>query len=929
MQKIRNFGSVSFNGNQSQIRYSHFVKNDDGTWEKQFGQQDIKNDVYIPNVDAVGSLCLGETQNYEKDLFGNPILVGLGCDFYDKNPPEPVRLSERTYGSDIHPTVKFLADSFEFDEDTDEIPPLRVHFMDIETIVDDKGFLVSWNVGPDRQGKSRGGITLISSYDNITKKNTMFGVDPYNGTEPLPSDTQYIWCKDEKGLIKEYLKYLKATDPDIITGWNCSDYDIPYIANRMVLLFGPNSLWRFGNGSIWMDNVKRRFSTKGINVIDYMILYKKFELTPRRSYSLDNITEVEGVTVDGAGKHKYSGSIKDFYEKDWNGFVRYCAQDAKLVYALDNKKKLIDTFVTCCYLSGIPFNQAIAKDVSWMRIHDAAIYRFCKEQGKQLPDKTEVPENAEKFAGAYVMAPKTGVYDYITVFDVASLYPSCIRALNISIEAYRGQVFSGDIPTQTGPYQVKFYSPFYLSLGEYGTKLLETYNGYNQNQIDVSTNQPIDYTFQTFNELKEFLSKYNYCVAANGAIFTKSDRGVIPALLDEWIAIRKKNKKLYFEYKQKHQETGEDKYKALSDRYNTIQQVYKIRLNSLYGFVGTIYSRFYHTDIAEAVTATGQYVIKHTIAELKKKNMFYDAMYCDTDSVFLNYGQILQHEGIDMSDTNKEACVKRCIEIDKEVKETIENGLNDICGNVMLTEQMYNFESEEVISKMLITSKKKYIARVVYDKTTGQYPEDEFTIKGMEFKKSNLSNNIKKFLKETTLKIMDGAKEGEIASILKNKFYELPNLPIDDISYVQGVRKIDQYASGSNIIINSPTDAIVYFPKKTPYHVSGTITLNALIDYDPELKGMDKVAEGEKGKIVFVTANNMFGVKAITLASSQDWLPKLYEYFTLDVEYMFKRLIIGPLQPTLDAIGFTMNMDSILGYSFVNTDNTMIQPILF
>jgi DNA polymerase elongation subunit (family B) len=299
------------------------------------------------------------------------------------------------------------------------------------------------------------------------------------------------------------------------------------------------------------------------------------------------------------------------------------------------------------------------------------------------------------------------------------------------------------------------------------------------------------------------------------------------------------------------------------------------------------------------------------------------------NSVFLNYGQILRYEGIDISDANKEACVKRCLEIDAEVKAAIEENLQKICGDIMMTPQMYQFESEEVISKLLIPSKKKYIARIVYDKTTGQYPTDDFTIKGMEFKKSNLSDPIKKFLQEMTVKIMDGATEEEVMKILKVKFDELPNIPIDDIAYVQGVRNIEKYANGANIMINSPTDALAYFPSKCPYHVAGALALNTLIDYDPELRDMDKVTEGEKGKIVFVCPTNMFKVKAITLASGADWNPKLYEYFKLDVEYMFDRLILGPLKPTFDALKFRITMDSILGFKFVDKDNTYIQPCLF
>lgn len=929
MKKIRNFGSVVFNTKKSQVNYTHFEKDESGKWKKHHSQQMIKNDVYIPNSEAVAGLRNQKQQSLHKDLFGNNILAMMSCDFFDKNPPDAIRQSPVKFGYDIHPTIKFLAENFEFDEDKDEIPPLRIHYMDIETLVDDKGFLLGWHVGPDKQPE-RGGVTLISSYDNISDKTTLFGVHPYNDTQnPLKQNVEYIWCKDECGVLREYMKYLKKTDPDIITGWNVADYDIPYIANRLKYCFGENSLWHFGNGNIWIDNNKRRFTSNGINIIDYMVIYKKFELKPRRSYSLANICDVEEIKIDGQGKITYDCSFKDFYEKDWNRFVRYCIQDSRLVEQLDNKKKLMETFIMCCYMAGISFSQAIAQDVSWLRIHDASIYRFCKDRSMELPEKKEAPEETAKFLGAYVMAPKPGVYDYVTVFDVASLYPSCIRALNISIDAYRGQLKSGNVVTQKGPFTVEFYDSLYLSLEDYEIKLLEIHNKNNQNQIDTKIGQPKLFTFKTFEEMRSCFVKNDYCIAANGAIFTKSFRGVISSLLDSWIEIRTKNKKLYFENKQQYQATGDLKYKALAERYNTIQMVYKIRLNSLYGFVGTKWSRFYHTDLAEAVTATGQYVIKSTMEALKRKNPFYDAIYCDTDSIFLHYGKILDYYGISKAHENKEECVQKCIEIDKEVTETIEECMNHICGDIMNTPNMYSFESEEVISRLLITSKKKYIARIVYDKTTGQYPENELTIKGMEFKKSNLSAPIKEFLQDVTLKIMDGATESDIVKILKDKFYKIPNMPIDDIAYAQGVRNIEQYGSLSNLVINSPTDALAYFPPKTPYHVAGAIALNALIDYDPELRDMDKVSEGDKAKIVFVCPTNLFKVKAISLSGSAEWNPKLYEYFKLDEEYMFNRLVLGPLGPAFDAVNFKITMDGILGYKFLDGDNNYIQKCLF
>ena len=622
MKKIRNFGTIQYHGKSKEIRYSYFEKQND-KWIKKRDKKYLQNEVFIPNSEAVVQCRKGTPAGLRKDLFGNPILRGVVTDFYDKCPPEPVRQSKVKYDSDISPSVKFLAKNFEFDPEQDEIPNFRIQYMDIETLVDDDGFLEAWDVGLERQG-DRGGVTLISSYDNISGITHVFGREPYNDTQhPLNDNVVYLNCQNEYGILREYMKYLKKTDPDIITGWNCYNYDIPYIINRLMYCFGPNALYHFGQGTAWINNDRRKIIVNGINIIDYMVLYKKFELKPRRSYSLDNITQVEGIVIDGEGKIKHKGSFRDFYENNCNKFVRYCIQDSRLVERLDEKKKLLDTFIMCCYMAGISFTEAIGHDISWLRIHDAAIYRFCHERGLALPEKKEAPDEVEKFTGAYVYTPKPSVYDYVTVYDVASLYPSCIRALNISIEAYRGQVQSGSIVDNEGPFVVEFFDSLWLSLQEYENHLIQNYNNYHAQKVKEDDGRPKVYSFETRDQLLQYLKGLNYCIAANGAIFTKDFRGVIPSILDMLIADRKKYKKVYFEYKQKAQSEKDSKkkkkYNSLSDRYNTIQSVKKIFCNSLYGYIGTKYSRFYNTQLAEAVTSTGRFVLQSTADKLDKR----------------------------------------------------------------------------------------------------------------------------------------------------------------------------------------------------------------------------------------------------------------------------------------------------------------------
>jgi DNA polymerase elongation subunit (family B) len=713
---------VNFNRKRNQIDYTYYEK-EGSKWERKAATHYIENEVYVPNQSAVIQYRNAKLKDtgigFKCDVYGNPILEPVNTKFYDqKTLPPNVKNCPKRFGFDIKPEVKFLSEKFDFDEDKDEVPPLRIQYMDIETIVDDGPFLEGWSVGPDRYGYDRGGILLISSYDNVDDKVTVFGAQPISDHKFQKGlNVEYVLCNDEADIIKQYMRYLIETDPDAISGWNCYQYDFPYIINRIHYYietgrFNKSALYNFGHGSVFIQNHKRKFYLNGITIIDYLVLYKKFELKPRRSYKLADIVEAEDVAIDGEGKIKYSGSIRDFYKKDWTGFVKYCVQDSMLVKNIDDKKKLIDTFVMLCYMAGVPLHLAISDEVSWMKIHDSSIYRYCRERDKELPENEEPPHNLGKFAGAYVMAPKVGVYEYVTVFDVASLYPSCIRALNISTDSYRGQIvmnkddFSmGSVIDQKGPFTIHFYDPLWLSLSEYERKLVERENSKlpPDKRKDPKSIGPFEKKFQTFEELSTFLKKFDMCIGANGSIFTKKFRGVIPALLDEWIDIRKKNKNLYFEYKGKYQaekdKKKKKKYKLMSDRYNTIQKIYKIRLNSLYGFIGAKFSRFFNVHMSEAVTKTGKYVIRSTIEKLRNKYNDDFVFYCDTDSVFLDYGQVLKRRGFDLSD--KKACVEECLKMDKEIADEIKRNCNFVAQEIMNTDNMYSFESEEVIERMI------------------------------------------------------------------------------------------------------------------------------------------------------------------------------------------------------------------------------------
>lgn len=64
-----------------------------------------------------------------------------------------------------------------------------------------------------------------------------------------------------------------------------------------------------------------------------------------------------------------------------------------------------------------------------------------------------------------------------------------------------------------------------------------------------------------------------------------------------------------------------------------LSQAVKILMNSFYGVMGSTGCRFYHSELPEAITGTGQWVLRTSVEWLQKRG--YEVLYGDTDSVFV------------------------------------------------------------------------------------------------------------------------------------------------------------------------------------------------------------------------------------------------------------------------------------------------------
>ena len=55
---------------------------------------------------------------------------------------------------------------------------------------------------------------------------------------PIERTIVYVDCHSEEGLITTFVDWWQRHTPEVITGWNCELYDIPYLMGRIERIMG-------------------------------------------------------------------------------------------------------------------------------------------------------------------------------------------------------------------------------------------------------------------------------------------------------------------------------------------------------------------------------------------------------------------------------------------------------------------------------------------------------------------------------------------------------------------------------------------------------------------------------------------------------------------------------------------------------------------
>ena len=698
----------------------------------------------------------------------------------------------------------------------------------------------------------------ITIKDMVTKKYYSWTTREFDAPKGL--ELNVSWTEQE--MLTNFLKWWAENTPDILTGWNVNLYDMPYIARRVNRVLGEKwmkslSPWNRANErEVYVQGRKNyAYDISGVNILDYLDLYRKFTYSNQESYRLDHIAFVE------LGQRKVDHSeyenFKDFYTSDWQKFMEYNIQDVELIDRLEDKMKLLELAITMSYDAKVNFEDVYSQ----VRMWDTMIYNYLTDRNIVVPPRKGAKKD-EKYAGAYVKEPKPGCYDWVVSFDLNSLYPHLIMQYNISPETL------------------------------------------------VDTRHPSITVDRILEETVEIDG--NYCVCANGAQYRKDIHGFLPEMMQQIYDERTIYKKRMLKSKQalEHAKTSSETLALQKDisKFNNIQMARKIQLNSAYGAIGNQYFRYYNLANAEAITLSGQVSIRWIEQKMNKylnkilKTQEEDYVIAsDTDSIYLNLGPLVQSVYKGREATN-ESIVSFLDKVCKmELEKYIESSYEALAKYVGAYEQKMVMKRENIANKGIWTAKKRYILNV-WDSEGVRYEKPKLKIMGIEAVKSSTPAACRNSIRDCLTVIMNGDEEAaqQFVADFRTHFEELP---IEDISFPRGCNGINKWSNPTTI-----------YSKGTPIHVRGALLYNFHNKKSKLTHKYPLIQDGEKIKFVYLKTPNKIGENVISYLNT---FPKeLGLDKQVDYELQFNKSFLEPIKVIMDVIGWQPEKVASLEFLF-------------
>lgn len=335
------------------------------------------------------------------------------------------------------------------------------------------------------------------------------------------------------------------------------------------------------------------------------------------------------------------------------------------------------------------------------------------------------------------------------------------------------------------------------------------------------------------------------------------------------------------------------------------QMAIKISMNSLYGACANLYFLYYISEMAEAITTSGQLSIQYaqkSVNDYMNKFMKTEDMdfivYIDTDSIYVDMAPLVEKVfgTIDIDrKTGEEFLDGVCRE---KIEKIIENGYVELAEKMGAYRNAMSMKREKITDKSVFVAKKRYIMNTLNSEGV-HYDEPKVSVTGLESVRSSTPEICRERLKQS-FKVIMNTNEQETQKFIQDFREEFFNLPAEEVAKISGTDDIEKY-------VDKKTGM---YKKGCPMHVRGCILYNNYLRQNGLDKKYESIKSGDKIKFLYLKFPNPIKENMISFPNV---LPKefgLDKY--IDYETQFNKVFLSPIDNLLGAIGWSAEkVDSI------------------
>ena len=532
--------------------------------------------------------------------------------------------------------------------------------------------------------------------------------------------------KGEEGHILEQLTLIvRSQDPDIITGYNIDNFDLPRLRDRAdelskrggwrrkAALFGwgrveqsEQELKRTRTGLLPRRQSNRAWNLAGRSVVDAW-WQTRMTIRPQRE-TLSYVAKL--LFPDDEDRHKMDVDASKM-DEEWAArpdvVMEYCIRDADLPLDILEELQAIRRKEATAAVAKVNFDTAANGSSS--QLVDSLIIRLADRENVAVPLTGSAEPKQGQITGGYVHDVDAGLHPWIAVLDFKSMYPSIMIGSNVCYTT-RIDPIQSDQPAEDEPVHV----------------------------------------------------------APTGARFRHQSvrKGLVPTLLENLMAQRDVHKAALKEAKQ-----GKDSAGIMF--HDSMQYAVKILMNTFYGVFASGFYRFTHRDLGSSITAWARFNIKDIIAQLDAEG--HHVVYSDTDSIFVRSPvpegspATIRPDEQAAADAGDETAIAKIAAWNDAKQSMIEFGL-EIAERYSKDSAVLEYEKGLSVF-FSHGAKKRYVGQVVY-------PSDEMLIRGYETQRTDSFAYLTRTMKELfTFALAD--QETELVKCALDRVKALKNNEVD------------------------------------------------------------------------------------------------------------------------------------------------------